>query len=125
LREEGARALQFFKSDDNVAALKKLLQDPSFVTRVKQEGERLIETHRDYRVREAAFATLKSFGIEVPEPILTEPLPRKKCQGEWSAHDRLAARDASAKSQRQAVRPDSLRSEAQGTGSAPGPRLDT
>jgi hypothetical protein len=89
LREEGARALQFFKSDDNVAALKKLLQDPSFVTRVKQEGERIIETHRDYRVREAAFATLKSFGIEVPEPILREPLPRKKGPVEWRAHDVL------------------------------------
>lgn len=78
LREEGARAFKFFKSDDNVAALKKLLRDPSFVTRQKQEGARIIETHRTYRVRAAALDSLKALGIQVPEPVLTEPLPQKK-----------------------------------------------
>ncbi len=78
LREEGARALKFFKSDENVTALKKLLTDGSVVTHQKQEGARIIETHRTYPVRAAAFASLKVLGIEVPEPVVTEPLPRKK-----------------------------------------------
>ena len=78
LREEGARAFKFFKSDDNVAALKKLLKDPSFVTHQKHEGERIIETHRTYQVRAAAFDSLKALDVEVPEPVLTELLPRKK-----------------------------------------------
>jgi hypothetical protein len=77
-RWEGARALACFKSDENVAALKKLLKDPAVVTHVRQEGERIIETSREYEVRQAAFAALKALGVEVPEPVLREPVPPKK-----------------------------------------------
>ena len=54
------------------------LKDPSFVTHQKHEAERIIETHRTYRVRAAAFDALKALGVEDPEPVLTEVLPRKK-----------------------------------------------
>jgi len=48
------------------------------VTEVRQEGERIIPTSREYQVRQAAFASLRELGIQVDEPVLREPLPRKK-----------------------------------------------
>jgi hypothetical protein len=78
LREEGARSLKFFKSDENVAALKKLLTDTSFVSEREQEGARAPEAHRVYRVRAAAFDSLQALGVQVPEPVMREPLRQQK-----------------------------------------------
>jgi hypothetical protein len=72
-RLEGAKALQYFKSDENVAALKKLLKDPDYrLTDLGQDGQ-VTKRHRLYEVRQAAFASLKEMGIQVPEPVVREP----------------------------------------------------
>jgi hypothetical protein len=77
-RAEGARALRYFKSDASVAALRKLLNDPAHhVTDTGPDGNPVAK-HRHYYVREAALASLKEFGVRVPEAILREPWPQKK-----------------------------------------------
>jgi hypothetical protein len=77
-REEGARALQYFKSAAAVAALKKLLDDPAHSVTDTSPGGTAVGKHRHYYVREAAFASLKELGVRVPEPVVRAPLPRKK-----------------------------------------------
>src|SRR5262245_20001237 len=76
-REQGAKALRYFKSDESVAALKKLLADPGYTTTDTGPDGQSTERHRLYYVRQAAFVSLKELGIEVPEPVLREPLPPK------------------------------------------------
>jgi HEAT repeat protein len=77
LRKEGAKALGYFRSDENVAILKRLLDDPSYSTEVKEEGGQVIEIARDYFVRAAAYASLQKVGIHVAKPVLRVPLPQK------------------------------------------------
>ncbi len=76
LREEGAKALGCFKSDEVVAILKGLLEDPSYESRFEQRGREAIETEREFRVRQAAFTSLKDLGIPVTEPLLRVRLPQ-------------------------------------------------
>jgi hypothetical protein len=77
-REEGARALKYFKTDAAVAALEKLLGDPAHAVTDTSPGGRDVGRHRHYYVREAAFASLKELGVRVPKPVVREPLAREQ-----------------------------------------------
>ena len=70
-RTEGALALRYFKSDENIAILKTLLTDPkwAYFKHPSQNGGVEI---RHYGVRQNAYQTLKSWGIDVPEPMIRE-----------------------------------------------------
>ena len=70
-REESARALRYFKSDENVARLKTLLNDPGWGYFKHPAENNGIEV-RDYVVRAAAFGTLKSWGVKVEQPVIRE-----------------------------------------------------
>ena len=70
-RVESARALRYFKSDENVARLKPLLNDPGWGYFQHPSENNGIEV-RDYMVREAAFGTLKSWGVNVDRPVIRE-----------------------------------------------------
>jgi hypothetical protein len=72
LREQGAIALKYFKSEANIAALWKLLSDAATSADVTWKDGRVIERHDVYYVRQAAFASLKVLGVEVRKPILKE-----------------------------------------------------
>ena len=68
------QALEFFKSEANIALLQSLLDDPTF----KSDSPAFnngIET-RVYTVREAAYETLKKWGVAVEAPVLREQIPR-------------------------------------------------
>lgn len=65
------RTVSHFKSDENIAALKPLLTDPS-AQRKLEKGD-LIKT---YRVRAAALEVLKSWGVEATA-IVSEKTPYK------------------------------------------------
>lgn len=67
----GVRVLSHFKSDENIAALKTLLTDPSVQRRL--ESRDVIST---YRVRAAALAALKSWGVEATA-VVSERTPSK------------------------------------------------
>lgn len=69
-RAEGAKALRFFKSDENVARLKPLLDDPARYLRHHAEEGRGREAI--YIVRYAAYETLKAWQIDVEQPVLRE-----------------------------------------------------
>ena len=69
-RAEGARALRYFKSDENIARVRPLLDDrtPTYVQPAyENKGEM-----RLYGVRHAAYETLKSWGIDVKKPVIRE-----------------------------------------------------
>jgi len=69
-RAEGARALRYFKSDDNIARVKKLLNDPARALRHRgQESEGM---EAIYFVRYDAYETLKAWQVEVTKPVLRE-----------------------------------------------------
>ena len=62
-RAAGARTLANFKSDDHIALLKKLLDDPQG----REEGK-----VKRYPVRQAAYDVLKEWGVAVKQPIVEE-----------------------------------------------------
>lgn len=61
LRQEGVKALKYFKSDGNIAVLKSLLADSSSGIR---DGEEV------YGVREVAYQTLRSWDCDIDKPVL-------------------------------------------------------
>jgi len=72
-RAEGAKALAYFKSDENIAFVRPLLNDPG-VTYLQpayegKAGERL------FGVRHSAYETLKAWGIDVKQPVFREEVP--------------------------------------------------
>lgn len=69
-RGEGARALVYFKSDENLALVRPLLEDPG-ITYVQPAYEDKGE-ERVYGARYAAYRTLKSWGVDVEEPVIRE-----------------------------------------------------
>ncbi len=73
-REEGAIALLYFQSKANADLLKGLLDDPGFITLVKDKGGRAVDDTRIYRVRENAWQVLQAWGIDVPRPVIREPI---------------------------------------------------
>lgn len=74
LRREGAKALQYFPTDENIVILKSLLNDPAWSMLHKHVGEERITLGREYYVRKAAFESLKAMGIDVEQPVLLEPV---------------------------------------------------
>ena len=68
-QHEGIRALAYFKSDENIALVKPLLNDPhfSFYSRDNSTtGERY------YAARHASYQTLKAWGLAVEPPVFRE-----------------------------------------------------
>jgi len=77
LRAEGIKALRHFKSDENVALMKSLLDDPASYRHTVEEGEWTAIRRREYFLRQEAFTTLKQWSVEVAQPVLAEELFRK------------------------------------------------
>jgi hypothetical protein len=67
-REEGAHALAYFKSDENLALVKPLLNDQEITYDGDKGGERI------YGARYSAYRTLKAWGIDVEQPVFREPV---------------------------------------------------
>jgi HEAT repeat protein len=77
-RVEGARILQLFKNDKNVAILKKLLSDDATSEKTSHELIRghmeLVYRKKEYHVRQAAYKALRELGVKVEKPVLEELL---------------------------------------------------
>lgn len=69
-RVEGARALVYFKSDENMALVRPLLDDPGITYLQPADGDKAAE--RVYGVRYSAYQTLKSWRIDVEQPVFRE-----------------------------------------------------
>lgn len=69
-RAEGARALRYFKSNENIARVKALLNDPAHVVRYLGKENEGMEAF--YYVRSEAYDTLKAWEVDVPKPVLRE-----------------------------------------------------
>ncbi len=74
-RAEGARALRYFESDENVARVRPLLNDPE-ITHLQPAYENKGEV-RVYGVRYEAYQTLESWGIDVEKPLIREEIPKQ------------------------------------------------
>lgn len=70
-REEGARALRYFKSDASIAKLKTLLNDPGWAYLTHPQQNNGVGT-RIYGVRQAAYEALTIWGEEVERPVIRE-----------------------------------------------------
>jgi hypothetical protein len=72
-RGEGARALAYFKSDENLALIRPLLHDAEVTyLHPAYDGKPAV---RVYGVRISAYQTLKTWGIDVEQPVFREPVP--------------------------------------------------
>jgi hypothetical protein len=74
-RHEGVRALRYFKSRENIARLKPLLKDETWLIESRFDDRR--DAKRVYYIREAAYEVLRQWGVEVGKPVLREDLPKK------------------------------------------------
>lgn len=74
-RHEGVLALQYFKADENIARLRRLLNDPGWGELRRAEENHGIEV-RHYGVRYDAFRILKSWGIEAARPVFREEIEK-------------------------------------------------
>jgi len=74
-REEGVRALRYFKSDANTARVKMLLNDPGWAYVYRAQENKGGEV-RIYGVRQEAYRTLKSWGSDVEKPTIREEFRR-------------------------------------------------
>jgi hypothetical protein len=72
LRVEGVKAVRYFRSAANIDLLKSLLDDPFVVVHIAPDGSRA----RVYEVREEAYEILRSWDVDVRQPVTREPLPR-------------------------------------------------
>jgi hypothetical protein len=70
-REQGVRALRYFKSDENLARVRRLLNDPGWAYLRHPEENHGVEV-RLYGVRQEAYRTLKSWNVDVREPMIRE-----------------------------------------------------
>lgn len=68
-REEGVRALRYFKSEDNISRVKMLLDDSGWAYLYHAQENNGIEV-RIYGVRREAYRTLTSWGIKVEMPMI-------------------------------------------------------
>jgi hypothetical protein len=76
LRAEGAKALVYFPSDENIKILKLLLEDPAcWHPTMGNDGESAA-MKREYYVRHEACVTLLAWGVKVDQPLLEEWVPR-------------------------------------------------
>jgi len=69
-REEGAWALVYFKSDENLELVRSLLADPGVTYQQPAYEDKAGE--RIFGVRYQAYRTLKSWGINVAQPVIRE-----------------------------------------------------
>jgi hypothetical protein len=69
-RSEGVAALAYFKSDENLALVRPLLNDADVTYFGLGKDGKPVE--RVYGVRHAAYQTLKTWGIDVKEPVIRE-----------------------------------------------------
>ena len=74
-REEGVRALRYFKSDENIARVKRLLNDPGWAYLYHAQENKGIEV-RIYGVRQEAYRTLRVWGIDVEMPVIREEVQK-------------------------------------------------
>ena len=72
-RAEGAKALAYFKSDENIALVRPLLNDPG-VTWLEPAYESTAG-ERIFGVRCSAYETLTAWGINVKQPAFREVVP--------------------------------------------------
>jgi hypothetical protein len=70
-REEGVRALRYFKTDENIARARTLLNDPGWAYMYHAQENKGIGV-RIYGVRQEAYRTLKSWGMDVEKPMIRE-----------------------------------------------------
>jgi hypothetical protein len=70
-RCEGARALRYFHSDENIARAKALLEDVGYSVLRQAEHNDGVEV-RVFGVRGAAYETLKYWGIDVEKPVMKQ-----------------------------------------------------
>lgn len=68
-RSDGIKALRFFKSDENIARLKTLLDDPDSGYLRHPINNMGVEV-RQYTVRKEAFETLEQWGVKVKKPVI-------------------------------------------------------
>ena len=73
LREEGAKALCYFKSNENIAMLKPLLHDHSVQSEIHNDYSETV-----YYIRKAAYETLLRWSVKVKKLLLVVPGSRKK-----------------------------------------------
>ena len=75
-RGTGAWILQNFKSDQNIALLKSLLDDPAtdesaqYASTGPNGQLELVYRKKVFAVRQAAFESLQKLGVHVPKPVL-------------------------------------------------------
>lgn len=74
-RDQGARAMRYFRSEENIARVKALLNDPGWAYLRHPLNNNGIEVRR-YGVREEAYQTLKFWGVEVEKPMIEEEIVR-------------------------------------------------
>ena len=74
---EGFRALELFKSDDNIAFVKMLLKDP-VAESSSQDSPQYNNGYqvRHYPVRHEAYKLLSAWGVSVDEPIVSEKIAK-------------------------------------------------
>jgi len=70
-RLAGARALRYFKSDENIARLRTLLVDPGWAYLHHAEQNQGVEV-RIYGIRREAYRTLRDWGVDAEEPVIRE-----------------------------------------------------
>lgn len=72
-KEDGAKALRYFKTDENIKHITALLDDPSWGYLKHPDQNNGIEV-RHYGVRKAAYATLTYWGVKVKKPQFREEI---------------------------------------------------
>ncbi|MFN3151345.1 hypothetical protein [Bremerella sp.] len=72
-RHQAVRALRYFRSKENIARVKELLNDPGWAYLRHPQQNNGIEVRR-YGVREEAYQTLKYWGVEVAKPMIEEEI---------------------------------------------------
>jgi len=72
-REEGVRALRYFKTDENIARVKRLLSDPGWAY-LHHAGENKGLEVRIYTVREESYQALKYWGVDAENPMTREEI---------------------------------------------------
>jgi hypothetical protein len=72
-RQEGVRALRFFRSNKNAAQATALLADPEWSRLYRAEDNMGLEV-RIYGVRQAAYETLQYWGIKAEKPLIREEI---------------------------------------------------
>ena len=98
LRAAAVKALGHFKSDENIALLKPLLDDPAFSGITHFEGGQPIDLGREYYIRKATYEVLREWGVAVKEPVIREkpaqsgPVGRRLPAEPARRTDRAAAR---------------------------------